>query len=172
MQRPPYPPSLAGLRICSAPVPVLLSPVLPWEAQPIADVRRAQCWPGPAVSAAGGAVCPEHPLSGTVPSFLVAGTQSNSQQGSLARAQGCVRGSMAVCVCVFIGSTGCVCVRVWVHFPSGFPSALWLTRPPDTALSWINVSVLSFSERILLFHPNHNYPTGLFLRTPTHVNSM
>lgn len=113
VQRPPDPLSLAGLRICSASSLVLLSSILPWEAQPIADVRRAQCWPSPAVSAAGGAVCPEHPLSGTVPSFLIAGTQSSSQQGSLARAQGCVRGSMSVCVCVYLlaaqGVCGCVC---------------------------------------------------------------
>lgn len=99
--------------LSSRPSAVVVRPaVLPWEAQPIADVRRAQCWPSPAVSAAGGAVCPEHPLSGTVPSFLVAGTQSNSQQGSLARAQGCVRGSMAVCVCVYLLAAQAVCVCV------------------------------------------------------------
>lgn len=70
-------------------------------------------------------MCPEHPLSGTVPSFLIAGTQSSSQQGSLARAQGCVRGSMSVCVCVYLlaaqGVCVCACVGTfseWVPFSS------------------------------------------------------
>lgn len=88
----------------------------------------------------------------------------------MAWAQGRVRGQhFSVYVYLLVAQGVCVC---GVHFPGGFPSVLWLTRPRDTTLSWMNASALSFSVRILLFHPKHNDTTGLVLRTPTHVYNM
>ena len=88
-----------------------------------------------ALSATEGAGCPQHLLSGAAPSPpLPAGTWSTRVHW----------GTSHQCVCVFICSTGYVCMRVCVgvHFLSGFPSVLWVTRllALDTALSRINVS--------------------------------